>query len=48
MAVEREGDGDEFFVAVDEVLIVAFDGADNVLLVEEPYSEPPRQPRVDY
>lgn len=36
LAVEREGDGDEFFTASDEVLIVARDSQDNVLLIEEP------------
>jgi ADP-ribose diphosphatase len=36
LAVEREGDGDEFFAASDEVLIVALDDQRNVLLIEEP------------
>ena len=36
MSVKRDGDGDEFFVAEDEVLVVAFDQDGNVLLVEEP------------
>jgi 8-oxo-dGTP pyrophosphatase MutT (NUDIX family) len=36
LSVEREGDGDEFFAASDEVLIVARDTQDNVLLIEEP------------
>jgi ADP-ribose diphosphatase len=36
LSVEREGDGDAFFAAADEVLIVARDRQDSVLLVEEP------------
>lgn len=36
MSVQRDGDADEVFVARDEVLVVAFDHDDNVLLVEEP------------
>jgi 8-oxo-dGTP pyrophosphatase MutT (NUDIX family) len=36
LSVEREGDGDEFFAAADEVLVVASDDKGNVLLIEEP------------
>lgn len=35
-SVQRDGQADEFFVTGDEVLIVALDADDKVLLVEEP------------
>jgi 8-oxo-dGTP pyrophosphatase MutT (NUDIX family) len=36
LSVRQDGDADEFFVAEDEVLVVAFDADGAVLLVEEP------------
>jgi 8-oxo-dGTP pyrophosphatase MutT (NUDIX family) len=36
LSVRRDGHSDEFFVAGDEVLLVALDQDDNVLLIEEP------------
>lgn len=36
LSVQQDGHADEFFVSGDEVLMVALDQDDNVLLVEEP------------